>query len=263
MSQVKRTRLARLLDLTEIVPTEDIAAAKRSPILGIAKACVPYASHSRSQSRIWFRRVVHVPNPHMQIFAIRLLSGQTLFELPSMTSSPIPGRRRFMLTCLSLSCAVPLTASAAIPHLAADSTRRRVFAHYMVAWPRGGPQATVASYPAEFRDAHTRGIDGFALNCGGWDASSVSDFLARFGMKHEKIKFVQLSELSLVPLHRHRPQDRLSAATVIGRLAERRSPGALRGRAGRSPESFHPHPSVRGTRLYAPSSCHPAGDPGA
>jgi glucan endo-1,3-alpha-glucosidase len=41
----------------------------------------------------------------------------------------------------------------------------------MVAWPRGGPQATVASYQAEFRDAHARGIDGFALNCGGWDAS--------------------------------------------------------------------------------------------
>ena len=107
----------------------------------------------------------------MQILAMRLLSGQTLFELPSMTSSSIPGRRRFMLACLSLSCTVPLTASAAIPPLAADSTRKHVFAHYMVAWPRGGPQATVASYQAEFRDAHARGIDGFALNCGGWDAS--------------------------------------------------------------------------------------------
>jgi hypothetical protein len=137
---------------------------------------VLYASHSRSRSRVWFRRVVHVPNPNMQIFAIRLLSGQTLFELPSMTSSPIPGRRRFMLACLSLSCLVPLTASAAIPPVAADSTRKRVFAHYMVAWPRGGPQATVASYQAEFRDVHTRGIDGFALNCGGWDARSLSEF---------------------------------------------------------------------------------------
>lgn len=41
----------------------------------------------------------------------------------------------------------------------------------MVAWPRGGPQETVASYQPEFRNAHARGIDGFALNCGGWDAS--------------------------------------------------------------------------------------------
>src|SRR5258708_27960850 len=49
-------------------------------------------------------------------------------------------------------------------------------------------------------------------------SSSPSDFLARFSTKHEKITFVQLSELCCVPLHRHRPQDRLSAATVIGRL---------------------------------------------
>ena len=41
----------------------------------------------------------------------------------------------------------------------------------MVAWPRGGPAATVASYESECRDAHARGIDGFALNCGGWDRS--------------------------------------------------------------------------------------------
>lgn len=39
----------------------------------------------------------------------------------------------------------------------------------MVAWPRGGPQASIESYRSEMRDAHARGIDGFALNCGGWD----------------------------------------------------------------------------------------------
>jgi glucan endo-1,3-alpha-glucosidase len=88
-----------------------------------------------------------------------------------MPSSPIPGRRRFMLACLSLSCTVPLTCHATVPPLASDSARKRVFAHYMVAWPRGGPHATVASYEAECRDAHARGIDGFALNCGGWDRS--------------------------------------------------------------------------------------------
>jgi hypothetical protein len=39
----------------------------------------------------------------------------------------------------------------------------------MVAWPRGGPEASIESYRSEMRDAHARGIDGFALNCGGWD----------------------------------------------------------------------------------------------
>ncbi|MBN3847589.1 MULTISPECIES: endo-1,3-alpha-glucanase family glycosylhydrolase [Burkholderiaceae] len=48
---------------------------------------------------------------------------------------------------------------------------KRVFAHYMVAWPRSGPNAGVDNYIAEFRDAHQRGIDGFALNCGGWHRS--------------------------------------------------------------------------------------------
>ncbi|SDI96875.1 Glycosyl hydrolase family 71 [Paraburkholderia steynii] len=48
---------------------------------------------------------------------------------------------------------------------------KRVFAHYMVAWPRGGPNASVDDYIAEFRDAQERGIDGFALNCGGWNRS--------------------------------------------------------------------------------------------
>ncbi|MFT4436824.1 endo-1,3-alpha-glucanase family glycosylhydrolase [Caballeronia sp. 15715] len=88
-----------------------------------------------------------------------------------MPSCPITGRRRFMLACLSLSCTVPLNVDATVPPPGADSRRKRVFAHYMVAWPRGGPHATVASYEAECRDAHARGIDGFALNCGGWNRS--------------------------------------------------------------------------------------------
>jgi len=88
-----------------------------------------------------------------------------------MPSRPIPGRRRFVLACLSLSCTVPLSVHAAVPPLAAERLRKRVFAHYMVAWPRGGPHATVAAYESECRDAHARGIDGFALNCGGWDRS--------------------------------------------------------------------------------------------
>ncbi|MCA7921153.1 glycoside hydrolase family 71 [Burkholderia cenocepacia] len=51
------------------------------------------------------------------------------------------------------------------------SKARRVFAHYMVAWPRGGRAAGPEQYAAEMRDAMAAGIDGFALNCGGWHAS--------------------------------------------------------------------------------------------
>jgi len=51
---------------------------------------------------------------------------------------------------------------------AADRPTRKVFAHYMVCIPRAGGGATVQDYMAEMRDAQARGIDGFALNCGGW-----------------------------------------------------------------------------------------------
>lgn len=50
----------------------------------------------------------------------------------------------------------------------ADRPTRRVFAHYMVCIPRAGGGATVEDYMAEMREAQARGIDGFALNCGGW-----------------------------------------------------------------------------------------------
>ncbi|MGC3024520.1 endo-1,3-alpha-glucanase family glycosylhydrolase [Burkholderia sp. DN3021] len=48
---------------------------------------------------------------------------------------------------------------------------RMVFAHYMVAWPRGGKDAGPEQYAREMRDAMDTGIDGFALNCGGWHAT--------------------------------------------------------------------------------------------
>jgi glucan endo-1,3-alpha-glucosidase len=60
---------------------------------------------------------------------------------------------------MSLLAAAPLSAAPG-PHL--------VFAHYMVCIPRAGGDATVADYEREIRDAQARGIDGFALNCGGW-----------------------------------------------------------------------------------------------
>jgi glucan endo-1,3-alpha-glucosidase len=43
-----------------------------------------------------------------------------------------------------------------------------VFAHYMVALPSAGPDATIEDYKEEIRRAQEAGIDGFALNCGGW-----------------------------------------------------------------------------------------------
>jgi len=66
---------------------------------------------------------------------------------------------------------VSLLAGSALP--AADGgpapgAPRRVFAHYMVCIPRAGGDATVEDYMAEMRDARRGGIDGFALNCGGW-----------------------------------------------------------------------------------------------
>ena len=45
---------------------------------------------------------------------------------------------------------------------------RKVFGHYMVCIPRAGGGATVTDYMAEMREAQAVGIDGFALNCGGW-----------------------------------------------------------------------------------------------
>lgn len=97
----------------------------------------------------------------------------TLLLVAVVNPGPLQSRRRLILACLSLSCAlpVPITARAIAPLSGLDKNRKRVFAHYMVAWPRGGRQASIESYRSEMRDAHARGIDGFALNCGGWHRS--------------------------------------------------------------------------------------------
>ncbi len=55
---------------------------------------------------------------------------------------------------------------AALPCCAAPL--HKVFAHYMVCIPTAGGDATVADYQREITEAQKRGIDGFALNCGGW-----------------------------------------------------------------------------------------------
>jgi hypothetical protein len=45
---------------------------------------------------------------------------------------------------------------------------KMVFAHYMVAVPTAGAGSGVEDYKREILEAQARGIDGFALNCGGW-----------------------------------------------------------------------------------------------
>jgi hypothetical protein len=54
------------------------------------------------------------------------------------------------------------------PLARADGADRKVFAHYMVCIPTYGGDSTVADYQREIRAAQEAGIDGFALNCGGW-----------------------------------------------------------------------------------------------
>lgn len=51
---------------------------------------------------------------------------------------------------------------------AAEAGPKLVFAHYMVAIPTARGHATVEDYKDEIRHAQALGIDGFALNAGGW-----------------------------------------------------------------------------------------------
>ena len=44
----------------------------------------------------------------------------------------------------------------------------KVFAHYMVCIPTHGGNSTMEDYQREIRAAQAAGVDGFALNCGGW-----------------------------------------------------------------------------------------------
>lgn len=70
---------------------------------------------------------------------------------------PVPRPALVALACLIAPCC-----------LAAQAGPKMVFAHYMVCIPRAGGDATVEDYMAEMREAQAAGIDGFALNCGGW-----------------------------------------------------------------------------------------------
>ncbi|HKT18844.1 MAG TPA: endo-1,3-alpha-glucanase family glycosylhydrolase [Stellaceae bacterium] len=83
--------------------------------------------------------------------------------------SQIIDRRRFnsgvLAACSLLASAKVATALAAAVR---TSEPRLVFAHYMVCCPRDGDEAPAAALAAEIKQAQSRGIDAFALNCGSW-----------------------------------------------------------------------------------------------
>ena len=62
---------------------------------------------------------------------------------------------------------------------------KRVFAHYMVCCPTAGGGATVADLKNEIREAQLRGLDGFALNCGGWDKGGGAAYKPRCVQMYE------------------------------------------------------------------------------
>jgi len=81
---------------------------------------------------------------------------------------PVIGRRKFASLLAAAACtALPLRIGTA---LAAPGTQRTaaVFAHYMVCCPAAGGAPTLDDFRKEITAAQNRGIDGFALNCGGW-----------------------------------------------------------------------------------------------
>lgn len=51
---------------------------------------------------------------------------------------------------------------------AAEDAGRKVFAHYMVCTPTHGGNSKLEDYQREICAAQAAGVDGFALNCGGW-----------------------------------------------------------------------------------------------
>ncbi|KVH48408.1 glycoside hydrolase family 71 protein [Burkholderia diffusa] len=80
-------------------------------------------------------------------------------------------RRSFITTTVAAALAPDGLLRARTAEASSPPRARQVFAHYMVAWPRGGKATGPEQYAREMQDAMTAGIDGFALNCGGWNAS--------------------------------------------------------------------------------------------
>jgi len=91
-------------------------------------------------------------------------------------------RRRLLLA----GAAVLLTGRvSAAPTVPKPTIPKRVFAHYMVCCPVAGGGATVADFKNEIREAQSRGLDGFALNCGGWDKGGGTVYKPRCVQMYE------------------------------------------------------------------------------
>ncbi len=82
--------------------------------------------------------------------------------------------------------AILLVASLGIwgPKALAQPVRKMVFAHYMVCCPFAGGTVTVGDFEREIRIAQAYGLDGFALNCGGW-SKREPHYKARARMLYE------------------------------------------------------------------------------
>jgi len=70
----------------------------------------------------------------------------------------------------------------------AHGVPKRVFAHYMVCCPVAGGAVTVEDLKNEIREAQVRGLDGFALNCGGWDKGGGMEYKPRCVKIYEAAK---------------------------------------------------------------------------
>jgi glucan endo-1,3-alpha-glucosidase len=68
---------------------------------------------------------------------------------------------------LIMSCCLPLL-SQALGSPQAEGAKKSVFAHYMLCFTPPGKEDLVELYKKEIQAAQARGIDGFALNAGGW-----------------------------------------------------------------------------------------------
>ncbi len=79
-------------------------------------------------------------------------------------------RRSFIATTVAAALTPGELLRARTAEASGAPVTRKVFAHYMVAWPRDGKVTSADQYAQEMQDAMAAGIDGFALNCGGWSA---------------------------------------------------------------------------------------------
>ncbi|MDQ2800265.1 MAG: glycoside hydrolase family 71 protein [Armatimonadota bacterium] len=75
-----------------------------------------------------------------------------------------------------------------VPSTKAPKVPKKVFAHYMVCCPVAGGGATVEDFKKEIQEAQKRGLDGFALNCGGWDKGGGTEYKPRCVKIYEAAK---------------------------------------------------------------------------